>query len=43
MTPEEALRLLAGNGSLVKRPFLIGQGVALTGFDEKTWAASLRE
>jgi arsenate reductase len=33
-----ALALLAGNGSLVKRPFLIGDGVALVGFDETAWA-----
>lgn len=36
-----ALALLAGNGSLVKRPFLIGAGVALVGFNEKNWAAAL--
>ena len=36
-----ALTLLAGNGSLVKRPFLIGDKVALTGFDPKRWAAAL--
>lgn len=38
MTQAEALRLLAGNGNLVKRPFLLGAGVALVGFDEKAWA-----
>jgi arsenate reductase len=36
-----ALALLAGNGRLVKRPFLIGDGVALVGFNEKKWAAAL--
>lgn len=36
-----ALALLAGNGNLVKRPFLLGGRVALTGFDEATWAAAL--
>jgi arsenate reductase len=41
MTEAEALRLLAGNGSLVKRPFLLGPGVALVGFDEKVWSAAL--
>lgn len=41
MTEVEALALLAGNGSLVKRPFLLGPGVALVGFDEKTWAVTL--
>ena len=41
LTADEALQLLAGNGRLVKRPFLVGHGVALVGFDEKTWAAAL--
>lgn len=40
MTEPEALALLASNGNLVKRPFLIGQGVALTGFDEQVWSAA---
>lgn len=37
-----ALKLLADNGNLVKRPFLIGSGVALVGFDESVWRATLR-
>jgi len=37
----EALALLAGSGMLVKRPFLLGPGVALVGFDEKAWAAAM--
>lgn len=41
MTVDAALALLAGNGNLVKRPFLLGPGVALTGFDEAAWARSL--
>jgi arsenate reductase len=41
LSPAAALALLAGNGNLVKRPFLIGDGVALTGFDEAAWAAAL--
>ena len=36
-----ALALLAGNGSLVKRPFLLGGGAALVGFNEAKWAAAL--
>jgi len=36
-----ALALLAGNGNLVKRPFLLGGGAALTGFDEAIWASAL--
>lgn len=38
---DTALHLLAGNGNLVKRPFLIGGGVGLVGFREETWAAAL--
>jgi len=41
MSEAEALALLAGNGRLVKRPFLLGPGVALVGFDEKNWSAML--
>lgn len=41
LTMDEALRLLASNGSLVKRPFMLGPGVALVGFDEKAWASAL--
>jgi arsenate reductase len=42
LTEEEKLRLLAGNGSLVKRPFLLGPGkVGLVGFQEEAWAEAL--
>jgi len=41
LSAAEQLALLAVNGSLVKRPFLVGAGVALVGFDEKKWAAAL--
>ena len=41
MTVNEALGLLSKNGNLVKRPFLIGDGVALVGFDEAVWAKVL--
>ena len=40
LAPAEALALLASNGNLVKRPFLIGGGRALAGFDEAAWAAA---
>ncbi len=43
LTPAAAIAMLAGNGSLVKRPFLLGSGVALIGFDEAKWAAALRK
>lgn len=38
---EEVLELLAANGNLVKRPFVLGEGVALVGFKDKEWAAAL--
>ncbi len=41
MTEAAVLALLAGDGNLVKRPFLIGAGVALTGFDEPAWSVAL--
>ena len=41
LSEAEALDLLAGNGNLVKRPFALGDGVALVGFDEATWCAAL--
>ncbi len=41
MSEAEALKTLAGNGSLVKRPFLVGPKAALVGFDPKVWAAAL--
>ncbi len=41
LTEPAALALLAGNGNLVKRPFLIGPGVALVGFSEEAWATAL--
>lgn len=37
----DALALLARNGNLVKRPFLIGPGVRLVGFKEEAWRAAL--
>ena len=40
LSEAEALALLAGNGNLVKRPFALGDGVALTGFDEAVWEAA---
>ena len=38
----EALGLLAGNGNLVKRPFLLGPKVGLVGFNEAAWTAALQ-
>ena len=41
MGEAQALALLAGNGNLVKRPFVVGERCGLTGFDEKVWRAAL--
>lgn len=41
LEPDAALALLAQNGNLVKRPFLLGPGVALIGFDEQAWGLAL--
>ena len=41
LTQAEALALLARNGNLVKRPFLLGPGTGLVGFNEAAWAAAL--
>jgi arsenate reductase len=41
MPAAEALALLASHGNLVKRPFVIGEGVHLVGFDEVAWTAAL--
>lgn len=37
MGVDEALDLLASNGNLVKRPFLLGPGIGLVGFREEEW------
>lgn len=37
LTESEALKLLADNGKLVKRPFVIGDGTYLIGFKEDDW------
>ncbi|MDP2138346.1 MAG: ArsC/Spx/MgsR family protein [Candidatus Didemnitutus sp.] len=41
MKEEDALRLLTGNGNLVKRPFLLGPSFGLVGFDAAAWGAVL--
>jgi arsenate reductase len=41
LSPAEALALLAGNGNLIKRPVLLGPGVALAGFQPEVWRAAL--
>jgi arsenate reductase (glutaredoxin) len=41
MPEGEALSLLASNGNLVKRPFLIGDNVRLVGFNPAEWRTAL--
>lgn len=41
LTNDQAIDLLAGNGKLIKRPFLISQSVALVGFKEPLWREAL--
>ena len=39
MSEAEAIDLLAGNGNLVKRPFLLTERAGLVGFKEAEWEA----
>jgi len=41
MGEKEAIALLEGNGNLVKRPFVIGDGKALVGFKKEVWEKAL--
>jgi len=41
MTDDEAIELLSENGKLIKRPFLIGEDVAIVAFKEEAWAEVL--
>ena len=43
MSEEEQLALLAGDGMLVKRPILVGEGFVLVGFKEADWSAKLEK
>lgn len=43
MTREEQLRLLAGDGMLVKRPVLVGENFVLAGFRQEEWEERLAE
>ncbi|HAT12014.1 MAG TPA: ArsC family transcriptional regulator [Planctomycetes bacterium] len=40
LATEEALRLLAANGNLCKRPMVVGPGVALAGFKPAEWTTA---
>ena len=41
MMEDEQIKLLATDGMLVKRPFVVGDGFVLTGFKEKEWEEKL--
>lgn len=41
LKPAEAIALLAKHGKMVKRPFVLGPGVALVGFREAEWQKAL--
>ena len=41
LSEAEALELLALDGRLVKRPFVVGPGVALVGFNPTQWEKAL--
>lgn len=43
MTEKEALGLLANNGKLIKRPFILGSHSGVVGFDEPTLSAFLEK
>lgn len=42
MSESDALKLLASDGRLVKRPFVLGRNVGLVGFDPKRWGEALQ-
>lgn len=42
MTQDESLNLLASNGRLIKRPFVLTEEAGLVGFDEQAFKALLR-
>ncbi|MCR5273415.1 MAG: arsenate reductase family protein [Lachnospiraceae bacterium] len=43
MSDDEQLDLLASDGMLVKRPFVIGEDFVLLGFKEEEWAERLKK
>lgn len=42
MSEAEAVKLLSEHGNLVKRPFVVGDGIGLVGFKEAEWTAALK-
>jgi len=43
LSQNEALELLSNNGNLIKRPFLIGNGINLVGFKEDEWGSAFKQ
>lgn len=43
MTQEEQFEVLASDGMLIKRPVIVGEDFALTGFKEKEWIEKLKK
>ena len=41
MSTDDAIALLSTHGNLVKRPFVLGEGVGLVGFKPDQWSAEL--
>ena len=41
LSTADAIALLANNGNLVKRPFVIGKDAALVGFREDEWTQTI--
>lgn len=41
MSQEEAIKILASDGMLVKRPLLVGEDRILLGFKEEEWKEKL--
>ena len=43
MSVDEALKMLAGNGNLVKRPFALAKKAGVVGFKEEEWETLLKQ
>lgn len=41
LSDDQVIALLQKNGNLIKRPFVIGDGIALIGFNENVWSETL--
>lgn len=41
MSEKEQIKLLAGDGMMVKRPLIVGRDFVLTGFKKEEWEKKL--